>query len=413
MTNDDTPKRPWAVLAYTVADDKSSGGALDRPAQKELKAICDAADFGRLRVAAQVDFKSAPGVFRAVLEESEPRAFEDIDASEHPLWRSIEAKLARSKLRVQKEQVDLNAARGRVLKTFLRYGHRECAADRYLVSFYGHAYGPMGLFYDNDQDGPESTSLGLSALANSLEAVDGRAAVLVFRNCLVNTLETAYEVRDVAQFMVATQALAPISGVWPWKFFATALMPGAPSGDVATAIAQQLSLFLEAPENRGSIADVPYTAIDLDAADAIVEPLNALAGALESARGDRQRESACARALEGARMGHTDTDARPGDPAIIDVPTMCRKLGALAGDPVEAPAKALEEIVRTRLVRWHGSRGNNYHGISVYYQPTGENEKRSCIFYPETEAADKSRYRKLALSRASNWHRIALAPLAT
>ncbi len=160
MTVDDTPKRPWAVLAYTVADDKSSGGALDRPAQKELKAICDAADFGRLRVAAQVDFKSSPGVFRAVLEESEPRAFEDIDASEHPLWRSVEAKLARSKLRVQKEQVDLNAARGRVLKTFLRYGHRECAADRYLVSFYGHAYGPMGLFYDNDQDGPESTSLG-------------------------------------------------------------------------------------------------------------------------------------------------------------------------------------------------------------------------------------------------------------
>ena len=109
-------------------------------------------------------------------------------------------------------------------------------------------------------------------------------------------------------------------------------MPGAPSGDVATAIAQQLSLFLEAPENRGSIADVPYSAIDLDAADAIVEPLNALAGALESARGDRQRESACARALEGARMGHTDSDAKPGDPAIIDVPTLCRTLGAIAGD---------------------------------------------------------------------------------
>jgi hypothetical protein len=348
-----------------------------------------------------------------VLDEDQSRAFEDIDPAAHPLWRAIDAKLARSKLRVQKEQVDLNAARGRVLKTFLRYGHRECAADRYVLSFYGHAYGPMGLFYDNDRGESDATSLGLASLADSLEAVDGRAAVIVFRNCLVNTLETAYEIRDVAQFMVATQALAPIAGVWPWKDLAGALAPDAPPGDVATSIAQQLLRFLEDPKNRGRFDDIPYSAIDLDAAAAVVEPLNALAGALESARGDRQRESACARALEGARVGQLDSDATPGDPALIDVPTMCRNLGAIDGDPVQAPAKALGELVRTSLVKWHGSLGTSYHGISVYYKPTGENREKSHIFYPELEADDDARYRKLSLSRASSWHRIALAPLTT
>lgn len=36
--------KPWAVLAYTVADDKSGGSELDAAAKRELKAICEAAD---------------------------------------------------------------------------------------------------------------------------------------------------------------------------------------------------------------------------------------------------------------------------------------------------------------------------------------------------------------------------------
>jgi hypothetical protein len=38
-------RKPWAVLAYTVADDKSGGSNLDAAAKIELKALCDAADF--------------------------------------------------------------------------------------------------------------------------------------------------------------------------------------------------------------------------------------------------------------------------------------------------------------------------------------------------------------------------------
>ena len=58
-------RRPWAVLAYTVADDKSDGDSLDASAREELKALCAAADFDRTSVAAQIDFKRAKGVFVA------------------------------------------------------------------------------------------------------------------------------------------------------------------------------------------------------------------------------------------------------------------------------------------------------------------------------------------------------------
>ena len=54
-------RKPWAVLAYTVADDKGTGDSLDAAAKEELKSICNAADFGQMSVAAQVDFKHADG----------------------------------------------------------------------------------------------------------------------------------------------------------------------------------------------------------------------------------------------------------------------------------------------------------------------------------------------------------------
>ena len=38
----------------------------------------------------------------------------------------------------------ISAARAGVLRQFLRYGQDQVKADRYVVFFYGHAYGPMG-----------------------------------------------------------------------------------------------------------------------------------------------------------------------------------------------------------------------------------------------------------------------------
>ena len=111
-------RKPWAVLAYTVADDKGTGDSLDAAAKEELKSLCNAADFGQMSVAAQVDFKHTRGVFRGVLTEPPPktRGFESIPADSHPLWRSIKAKLDRAKLRVLKEAADLNASRANVLE---------------------------------------------------------------------------------------------------------------------------------------------------------------------------------------------------------------------------------------------------------------------------------------------------------
>jgi hypothetical protein len=410
-----TAAKPWAVLAYTVADDKSGGSALDAAAKIELKALCDAADFDQVNVAAQVDFKYTRGVYRGVLTEK-PRDFEEVSPEDHPLWRSIVGTLTRSRLRVLLEKTDLNAARADVLQDFLRFGQHDCPADRYVVTFYGHAYGPMGLFFDADAGQRAANTLRLNDLASSIEAVDGKAAVVVFRDCFMNTLETAYQLRHAAEFLLASQSVVPIAGVWPWLGFMTALMPGAASADVGRALAVQLTHFLDDPANRGPFADVPYSLIDLGVADAIVDPLKALADALDAARLDPARSAACASALEGARVGYPDTPSTPGDPALLDVPTLCDKLQALDPDPVAAPARALGDVVRNRLVRWHHSQTQAYQGISLYYQPvTPHDIEHSYIVSGDAgdAARDAVQYAQLALCEATGWHRIALKPLAS
>ena len=222
-----TPTKPWAVLAYTVADDKGGGSALDAGARRELKAICDAANFGRMSVAAQVDFQRPKGVFRGSMTAPPPksRGFSDVRAEDHPLWQQIlgAVDLKATRLRVQHEPVDLSAARASVLEEFLRFGRSECPADRYVVSFYGHAYGPMGLFCDRVTGQRQKDTLRLGDLAGSMTAATGRASVTVFRDCFMSTLETVCQLQHATEFMVASQSLVPAEGVWPWRAFMAAL----------------------------------------------------------------------------------------------------------------------------------------------------------------------------------------------
>jgi hypothetical protein len=410
--------KPWAVLAYTVADDKSGGSELDAAAKRELKAICEAADFGQVNVAAQVDFKRTRGVWRGLLTEKpsnapEPSAADTDD--DHPLWRSIVGGIKRSRLSGLLEGAETNAARADVLQDFLRFGQKGCPADRYIVTFYGHAYGPMGLFFDADARTRSANTLRLNDLASSIEGIEGKAAVVIFRDCFMNTLETAYQLRRAAEFMLASQSVVPVAGVWPWLQFMTTLMPSAVSGDVGRALAVQLAHFLDEPANRGPFEDVPYSLIDLEEAETIVKPLKALADALDGARGDAKRSTACAKALEASRIGYPDDPSNPGDPALLDVPTLCDKLGALGTDPVAGPARALGDAVRDRLVRWHHSQKKTYQGISLYYQPVKPHDvERSFIMSGNAEdaAKDAEYYGRLALCEATGWHRIALNPLA-
>ncbi len=411
-----TPKA-WAVLAYTIAEDAASSSPLDASAQRELEAICRAADYDRVSVAAQVDFKRRRGVYRsAITGIDEHRGFNDIDPARNGLWQTILSGVDpdMASVRLQRETTDLNAADADVLQDFLRFGREACPAERYVVSFFGHAAGPLGVFSDAPSGHEAHDTLRLPAMVRAFRGSGHRAAVIVFRDCFMNCLEAAYQLRDAAEFIVATQALAPATGTWPWQSFMDGLTADASPYSAGLAVAQALAAYLDDSANRSRFDAVPYSLLDLGAAEGVATRLAALVDALEAARLDPARARACGRALEASRVGAPDDPRVPGDPALLDVPTMCGRLAALKGDPVVAPAIALGREVSGRLVRWHHSQTPHHLGTSVFYKPVRPGDLKRSYLQAEDETVandDAGHYRALALSKATGWHRIALDPL--
>lgn len=412
------PRRPWAVLAYAVADDSGASTNIDNAAKRELVALCAAAGdarFEHLSVAAQVDFKFDPGIFRASINPPFTRG-EFVPVPPDRLWRKIERTLPESAtLELLKNADDTNAARGDVLQSFIRYGSTECPADRQVIFFYGHACGPMGLFYDEDARQRVANTMRLNDLADAIGRGDGErpAAVVMFRDCFMSCLEAAYQLQHVTTFMIASQSVVPIAGVWPWPAFVDALKDKPTTEAHARALLDALAAFLDDEANRHPFADAPISLLDLGQAERCVSPLTALTNVLHGARGTSS-EAAYAAAIEGARGGFPDDPSRPGDPALVDVLTLCERLQALTGDAVAIPAAALSEAVQ-QLVKAHRSQaaGSPYRGVSLYCKPQPENLERSHIEAgSDTEAADDAAsYRKLALVAATGWWHIALEPL--
>jgi hypothetical protein len=411
-------KKSWAVLAYTIAEDAASSSRLDTSARGELKAICDAADFRHMSVAAQVDFKRRRGIYRSALTEIPPgeRGFDDIDPEGHPLWggilRGVDS--ATTEIVLQREAKDLNAADADVLQTFLRFGQAECPADRYMISFFGHAAGPLGVFSDSVPGDALHDTLRLPALVNAFKGCENRAAVVVFRDCFMNCLEAIYQLRDSTEFIVATQALAPAVGTWPWKAFMASLTPDASAYEAGLGLTKALAAYLDDPAHRSGFDAVPYTLIDTSAAGQVATCLTAVVEALDAARQDPARARACAKALEASRVGSPESATVPGDPALLDVPTMCGRLAALKGDPVAAAAVALGRVVGSRLVRWHHSQTRHHLGSGLFYKPVRPDDLHRSYLQAEDETVakdDAAHYRALALSKATGWHRIALDPL--
>jgi len=167
------------------------------------------------------------------------------------------------------------------LKLFFNWVFENCPADHYAVFFWGHSFGPGGLFEvgekpivappappsagpppppplpgtpnisatpDPEERALTFTSLGLADLEVALldlvnlrrqdeparvEAGESlRIEAVFFQDCWMSTLETAYELEKSARYIIASPSLVPIGydknqhpgAVWPYEGLIAALL---------------------------------------------------------------------------------------------------------------------------------------------------------------------------------------------
>jgi hypothetical protein len=391
-------EKPWAVLVYMVADQKSHQRVLDPFADRELIAIVDAARQTDMPVVVQVDYRVKRGITRITANaNTKGIQWEPIEADRHHVRRQVLHSNAAIDLRVERG-AESDAAGPNVLAQFLRWGRSQVRAKRYAILFWGHSCGPGGLFYDNTE-GRAARPLGLSGIERALR--NNRADVVLFRDCCMSTLETAFQLRDVARYAIASQSLVPIRGQWPYVDL-FAIMQTAADGNehaVARALAARLGTYHDDPNNHIGLKDVPYALLDLEGVDELQKPLADLVVACDAARTSPRLLRVTGSAVQRARP------VRAADPALVDVRTFCEHL-ADAPAPLGTAAAEVITALDRYVIKWNRSQKDHFRGVSAYCKPSVRRAAHSFI----DAWMEPRMYKSLELSQATRWDRVALEP---
>ncbi len=364
-------RRPWTVLIYMVADDPQGGELFDQFAHRELDRIVYgtfAADRGdSMYVAAQVDFRSQPFVWRRIIGEG--------------TWLQPES----------------DAADPVTLYGFFRWAVRMCPAERYMLVFWGHSAGPFGLFSDDDVTKYVAQTLTLNELRDALQegvrSIGAPFDLVAFKDCCMSTLETVGELRDLATYVLASQALVPAEG-WPYKDIFKALTR---SQDLDTAVrraAAALEVYYSHAENRNNQDSVPYSLLDTRKIQGVQAPLKALVHHLNGQSTKREGDP-LRQAVKGALLG----DER----AMVDVKALCAALSGYGDKSVRDAAQQLATVVDALVVHRSGTVGLG--GVNLFcYPPDARDQQQSHI----ASNASADVYRALKLTTDTGWSKIAL-----
>ena len=193
-------KHTTTVMVYLCGSDlESRFGSASRDLEEMMAADFDP-DYTKVLV-------MTGGAYRWKLDvDSGHTSISQLDAEGlHTLWQSEET---------------LNMGEPETLRHFLDYGCTRFPADRYALILWDHGGGPNeGLCRDERFHGDCLSLRELrSALMNSpANTRDGKLSWIGFDACLMASVETAYMLRDYAQYMIASQATEPASG-WDYRF---------------------------------------------------------------------------------------------------------------------------------------------------------------------------------------------------
>lgn len=140
-------------------------------------------------------------------------AIESIPATENSIY-----KLENGEFSLVKSFDSLNMGESDTLTEFLDYGLLNYSADEYGLILWNHGAGPMiGYGVDEVHGDLLEMSEITKALSDSGFGSDNKLEFLGFDACLMGSIETAWTVKDYANFLIASQETEPGTG-WNYAF---------------------------------------------------------------------------------------------------------------------------------------------------------------------------------------------------
>ena len=139
-----------------------------------------------------------------------------------------------------------NMAHPQSLKDFVSWGMKEFPAKHYIVIMSGHGMGFIGSMPDDNSSDIMVTPELKSALDAATKESGKKIDILGFDSCLMANAETAYAVKDSADFMVGSEEVL-FSGNWDYSEFGSKMKEEA-NGDGLT-VAETLEAMMKSQHN--------------------------------------------------------------------------------------------------------------------------------------------------------------------
>lgn len=232
-----------------------------------------------------------------------------------------------------------------VLESFLHWAKKEYPAERYLLVIWGHAWR-----FAFERDGKDA--LDFTKLANVLQNTNAgkKLDVVAFDSCGVSWIEAAYQLRDSANYLVATQFTDPLPG-WPYDEILQRLLDDPEMGpeDLGRAIVSQFVRHYDksakryhdraVANNSDEPATVTMTTLDLSYVKGIGDGMGTLANKLALAVHEDQDE------LDRVNEAFRRSRVPIKEPAV-DLTTLCWNLATFTeNDTVRSAACAVGDLL--------------------------------------------------------------------
>ena len=374
QSNRGTGKKAWTVMVYMAA---AKDDATEKAAIVDIGEMQNA-DLSQVNVVVQVDRQWPPSAQRfRVTAGASQQIFPTTDRQSDDL---------------QTAGRDMSTGSSGPLIAFLESvaSDPSLSAERYLLVLWGHTYG-LGFGRDHGDQ------LTLGELKRALSKFRPGLDILGANTCAMSYAEAAFELRNSADYLVASQMSMPFAG-WPYKEVLNAINadPKAKTAAVASAIAVEFMNSLK--------RDVSMTVLALAKAERLVAPVKDLAaGVSRLMRSETSRER-----VVGAFLDTAHGDVRP----LIDLVDLCANLKELRDARVTAAADELLGVLDrgAGFVVQHSvdDEMEGIHGVGIFAPGvTGEADRE------RLELSRKS-YRKLELVKQPRnlWSRLAFTELS-
>lgn len=350
---------------------------------------------------------------------------------------------------------------GQDLTCFLKWVYRWCPADHYAVFIWGHSFGPAGLFEPGSgvsipkpgltalreafeqfgltrragdrQPAPPPTHVSRTAASNGPSGVAGstgdstasqviqgmanqgdKVEIVLFQDCWMSTIETAFEIAGSTAHMVASQSLIPVGTlyanfVWPYGDLLKALASATFAVDMTKRL---LKFYVDNFSYIQYLPTVPLALLDLSKVPALKQPVKALVAKLAAlAPGQRLP------LLEPARLVKLDTTTIPaillaGDGGLLDILKLCAWLKSPQAPWSDQQTAAdleteLKKLVTISAEAHPASTPDlGFNGVSAFHWPPVSVSTDDFI----TEAVRRSlgAYKSLEFVKQTGWDQLSL-----